>query len=124
MEEIKESTFQDAVEWATSEKGSIPSKRKGDHLFYLILGSIAILLLLILIIYLISRDTDNVDALEMMKDDQYTYGGDYDEYIIDDGDYEGDYDGEFEGDYDGEFEGVIDGEFEGDEYYIVDNSNI
>jgi len=91
MEENTENTFQDAIEWANSDKKSGTRRKKGGiNLFYLILGAVAILVLLILIVYLIGRDPDNINALEMMKDDQYTYGGDYEEeYIIDDGDYDG-----------------------------------
>lgn len=90
MTETKESSFQDAVEWANSEdkKSKINRKKGGINTFYLVLGSLAILVLIIFIVYLIGRDPDNVNALEMMKDDRYAHGGYEEEYIIEDGDYD------------------------------------
>lgn len=68
-EEEEEITFQDTVEWASVDRKN--DKKKGIHLFYLVMGAIVVLILIILIVYLIGRDPDAQSALEMMQDEEY-----------------------------------------------------
>ena len=73
-------TFQDTIEWATlKSEGKIPPSR-GIPIFYLIIGSVILLILTILFIYLIGRKSeksevigdDSNDPIEMMRDDKNT----------------------------------------------------
>ncbi len=132
MSENKETTFEDAVDWATSDKDSKCSRKKsGIPLVYLILGAVVIFALIILIIYLISRDPSKIDALRMMQDEQYTYGGEYEEEYVMDGDYDGEYDsGYVDVDYQGNYQEYDQGYDYVDEYIdptspgIVNTTNL
>ena len=74
-------TFQDSIEWATIETERLSNRSKGIPVFYLVLGAIIVLILVILIIYLIARDPDeDISALDMMKnDDVYDSDNDNDD---------------------------------------------
>jgi cell division protein FtsN len=71
MDEIDDITFEQTVDWATSiqERKEI---KKGVNILYLILAAFVILSLVVLIIYLVSRDADKIEALEMMKNQKYS----------------------------------------------------
>ena len=72
MSDDKDITFQDTIEWATSERKDLRSK--GIPVFYLVIGSIVVLILLVLIIYLVGRNPDEkMDTLDMMTDDNYIF---------------------------------------------------
>ena len=89
MSDEKNVTFQDTVEWATTESAQRGTRSKGIPVFYLVIGAIIILTLVILIIYLVGRNPDEeIDALGMMKDDKYLFDGEdsYDGSFSEDGD--------------------------------------
>lgn len=89
MSEDKDITFQDTIEWAALESERKGTRSKGIPLFYLVIGAIIVLILLILIVYLASRNPDkDTGALDMMKDDKYVFDGE-DSYGESDIVYEG-----------------------------------
>ena len=75
-----EVTFEDAVEWADSCADVKKDKKKGTNVFYLVLGAIVMLILVILIIYLVGRDQDKIiesgEALAMMQNSDLMNVGD------------------------------------------------
>ena len=73
MSQVTDITFQDTFNWATTNSNGKKIRLKGVPIFYLIIGAVIILILIILIVYLIGRDPDEQDALDMMTDDQYLY---------------------------------------------------
>lgn len=88
MNSDKTITFQDTLEWATSEDLRRETRSRSIPIFYLIIGAFIIFALVVLIIYLTSKNNyTEMDALEMMKDEKYTYDGDeydgsYDEDVL------------------------------------------
>jgi len=105
MSNEKNITFQDTIEWAVTDSARRGTRSKGIPIFYLIVGAIVFLILVILIIYLAGRNPGKeMDALEMMKDNKYIFNEDdsYDESIAEDNSviYEDEYSGEGSGNYD------------------------
>jgi len=92
MNENKEVTFQDTIEWASLQGDRKVSRGGGMPIFYLVLGAVVILILLILIVYLTGRNPDNdMDTLDMMGDSKYILYDNDTEYEVDgDGDAYGD----------------------------------
>ena len=75
MSDNEEDTFEDTIEWASGGTNTYKRESKGIPLFYLILGAIAIIFLIILLIYLAGRNPDktNLNALSMMQNNDYVY---------------------------------------------------
>ena len=67
-----EITFQDTIEWATMELERKMGKTKGIPIFYFVIGSVTIIILIILIVYLVGREPES-DTIDMMTDDNYVY---------------------------------------------------
>ena len=125
MDKDSNITFQDTVKWADNKFDGKNTRSKGIPIFYLIIGAVIILILIILIIYLIGRNPEEEDALDMMKDKKYLYDEDiydnysyssYDDYddinpyddINDPYDYDDDYDDDMKNDHINNDNGPID----------------
>jgi len=81
MSDDTDLTFQNTLDWATSEDQRRETRSKSIPISYLIIGALIIFILVILIIYLMGRNpSDEIDALEMMKDEKYIFDDvEYDE---------------------------------------------
>ncbi len=81
MSDDADLTFQNTLDWATSEDQRRETSSKNIPISYLIIGAFIIFVLVILMIYLMGRNpSDEIDALEMMKDEKYVFDeGEYDD---------------------------------------------
>lgn len=79
-------TFDDTIQWATNESIRQSTKIKGIPIFYIVIGSVIVLILTILIIYIFSQDSnEKIKALEIMKNQYESYSyTEEDEYIVPD----------------------------------------